>query len=73
MEIGDQMPIVKRKSRPPAEPRNQGATPLIAYGPHPFGPRDEADGMYIAGYRLRRAEDGQLVAIAAPTRRAPDA
>jgi len=33
------MPVIKRKSRPPAGPKSAGV-PLIAWGPPLFGPSD---------------------------------
>ena len=63
------MATVKRKDRPPAEPRPGADTgPLAAYGPSPFGPHepDEIDGARVGGLLIRQAPDGSLVAIQQP-------
>jgi hypothetical protein len=60
------MPTVKRKDRPPAEPRQPGGGSHIAWGRHPFAPRtdaDEVDGTVVGGYLIRRGPSGALVAV----------
>jgi hypothetical protein len=57
------MATIKRKDRPPAEPRPASGGALFVWGRSPFAPPDEVDGTRVAGYRLVRGPSGALVGI----------
>jgi len=69
------MPTIKRKPRPPAEPRPSSGGPLFAWGRHPFSPRDEReelDGARVGGITIHVAPDGSLVGTVNPPEETSD-
>jgi hypothetical protein len=60
------MATIKRKPRPPAEPRPASGGAQFAWGGAPLAPPPPVDGAPVAGYRLVRGPSGALVGIRDP-------